>query len=303
MGHIKKFFKKIVGFSSNQEIIKHNYKQLNLSPGCFGLSSTKHLDQNITISLTTYSKRIFDVYLVIESIFQQTIKPNRVILWLAKEEFKDQKLPIKLTNLCERGLEIKYCKDIKSYKKLIPALQSFPKDVIITIDDDMIYPDDFIENMLNAYKKDPGKIYCYRGRYMGINRFGKFQKYSKWRIINNDESSSFLIIPNGIGGILYPPNCFHPDIFKEDLFLAMAPKGDDIWFKTMSLLNGYKCKVIPVEAPFFEKFVVIESSQDIALYHGNISSHENIKQLKKVFNYYNIDPKKISGDVFSKDGL
>ena len=79
----------------------------------------KKNNNNITVSLTTFGKRIDDVYLAIESIAKQTLKPNRVILWLSKDEFFNKKLPITLTNLQKRGLEIKYCKDLKSYNKII----------------------------------------------------------------------------------------------------------------------------------------------------------------------------------------
>jgi hypothetical protein len=297
MGHLKKFFKKIVSFSTRQQLVEQTYRQLHLTPGCHGVTDQKYFEQDITISLTTYSKRIFDVYLVIESIFQQTLKPNKVILWLAEDEFKNKKLPLKLTRLTDRGLEIKFCKDIKSYKKLIPTLQQFPEDIIITIDDDVIYPDDFLENMINSYSHNPDNVYCYRARYINFRGSGKFKKYRDWKIINKPAEASYEIIPNGIGGILYPPNCFHEDILKEDLFMSLAPKGDDIWFKTSTFLKGYKCQVIPIESSFFEKFVVIESSQDIALYHGNISSHTNNEQIKKVFKHYGIDAHKLKNGI------
>ena len=61
-------------------------------------------------------------------------------------------------------LEVRYCKDIRSYKKLIPALRSYPDDAIITIDDDAIYHIDLIEKLVNSYIKDPQFIYFNRGR-------------------------------------------------------------------------------------------------------------------------------------------
>jgi hypothetical protein len=43
------------------------------------------------------------------------------------------------------------------------------------------------------------------------------------------------ILPLGVGSILYPPNAFHEDCTRPDLFLELSPTGDDIWFKFMTL--------------------------------------------------------------------
>lgn len=93
----------------------------------------------MTISLTTFGKRIQDVFLAIESIGFQSLKAGRVVLWLAEDEFQDSRLPLSLNRLVERGLTVNYYEDIKQYKKLIPSLKSYPNDIIITIDDDMLY--------------------------------------------------------------------------------------------------------------------------------------------------------------------
>jgi len=265
------------------------YRQLSIEKGCFGLSDKKLFEQDVIISLTTYNKRIFDVFLTIESLFQQTVKANRIILWLARDEFQENSLPIKLLSLKKRGLEIRFCDDLKSYKKLIPTLELFPEAIIVTVDDDIIYPDDFLENMLNAYKENPKQVYCYRARVFSFNLIGNLKPYMKWKLASSSNSSSLSILPNGVGGVLYFPGCFHDSILDRDVFMKLSPKGDDIWFKAMTLLKGIKCSVIFIEKPFFEKFITIESGQDIALYHSNISSKENIKQIRAVFEYLKLD--------------
>ena len=71
-------------------------------------------------------------YDTIESIMEQTMKANRIILWL-DYSFEKQPLPKALQLLQKRGLEIEYCKDIRSYKKLIPALKKslFPLQIYV----------------------------------------------------------------------------------------------------------------------------------------------------------------------------
>ena len=47
-----------------------------------GIVDTKYCDHEIIVSLTTYGKRFYDVAITIESIMEQTMKANRIILWI-----------------------------------------------------------------------------------------------------------------------------------------------------------------------------------------------------------------------------
>ena len=294
MSHFKRSITKLLRPEMAVSATEYAYRMLSLEKDCMGINRKAYLDKEVILSLTTYNKRIFDVALTIESLFQQTIKANRIILWLAEDEFMGRDLPVKLTKLIDRGLEIRYCEDLKSYKKLIPTLALFPEALIVTVDDDIIYPDVFLENLINAHKENPSYILCYRARQFSFNWMGKLRPYMKWKIASHKQAAALSILPNGIGGILYYPGCFDKQVSRKDLFMKLAPKGDDLWFKAMTLLKGVKCKVVPIERPFFEKFVVIQSGQDIALYHNNISSRENIQQLKQVFAYLKLDLKELN---------
>ena len=87
-------------------------------------------------------------------MLHQTIKPNKIILWLDQTAYNTyESIPIALHRQEARGLEIRLCEDIKSYTKLVPALINFPNAVIISVDDDIIYPIDFVERLYRAYKK------------------------------------------------------------------------------------------------------------------------------------------------------
>lgn len=248
----------------------------------------KNKKNQILVSLTTYSKRIDDVYLTIESLFRQTLKPNKIILWLAEDEFNQNNIPIILKKLESKGLEIGFCKDLKSYKKLIPTLKEYPNDIIITVDDDVIYPYDFIENLYREYLKNKNYVYFYRGHKITFNKNKKVQNYSEWIGDYQNNNPSYLTLPTGIGGILYPPKCFDNDILREEIFMELAPSADDIWFKAMTLKNRTKCKKIKINKKFEKKFINLEDDQDIALSKINVGKNQNDIQLKAVFDYYNL---------------
>ena len=254
-----------------------------------GITNELYNTESFTISLTTYDKRIFDVYLTIESIMQQTLKANRIVLWLAEEEFDPNNIPETLKFQQKRGLTIKFCKDIRSYKKLIPSLKEYPNDVIITIDDDVIYNIDLLEKMIRSYQNDPQYIYFNRGHLITFNKNGSIAPYKYWKWQTNETRPSHLYMPTGVGGVLYPPGSFNEEVFNEEIFMTLCRSGDDIWFKAMSYLNNKQAKRIKTKSNLGEDYIENVKMQDIALAQINNGKNQNDEQLKYVFAHYNID--------------
>ena len=246
-----------------------------------GISNDKYCDNDIIVSLTTYGRRFYDVYLAIESIMQQSMKPNRIVLWLA-DEMKNENIPQVLRNQQNRGLEIRYCKDIRSYTKLIPSLKEFSSSAIITIDDDYLYHFDLIENLVNAHRKNHNLIYCAWAYRIKLNKNKKFEKYAKWGK-NPYYDISPLNFPRGVGGILYPPHCFSQEVFNEQVFTDICKYADDVWFKAMALLNGVMSQKI-----FTHNNLKNNNAQYTSLSLINIDNEMNDVQLKAVFDKYNL---------------
>jgi hypothetical protein len=244
-------------------------------------------ENDLIVSLTTYGKRIFDMFLVIESIAKQTVKPSKVILWLDENEFDSENIPLILKKQQVRGLEIKFCENIKSYKKLIPTILMHPNSQILTLDDDIIYPYDLIECMLKDSEKNPNCIIANLIHEITFKK-GVLNKYKSWELISQTESASFLVFPVGAGGVLYPSNAFHSDVCNIKKFTSLAPHGDDIWFKAMSILNQVKSKRCSDSRIFKDRIVKIERSQDIGLFHYNLNGGRNDEQIKNVFENYRI---------------
>ena len=63
-----------------------------------GLNTTEQRPRKIIASLTSYPARINIVPYVIASILNQTMKPDKIILWLGNDRFPDEKLPPFLTS-------------------------------------------------------------------------------------------------------------------------------------------------------------------------------------------------------------
>ncbi len=205
------------------------------------VAKAKVLDINpsphVVVSLTSYGYRIKQTApIAVASLLRQSVAPDKIILWLAHGE----KVPSLLRGLGRYGLEIRYCEDLKSYKKLIPALEEYPSSVIITADDDVEYPEDWLSKLLAVHKKNPGAILTHRARYITVTERGTPSPYEEWPLINKNPKNNHLILPNGIGGVLYPPNSLSKEVFNKDLFMELAPSGDDLWFWAMGELKNTK---------------------------------------------------------------
>jgi len=167
-------------------------------------------------------------------------------------------------------------------------LTAFPSSVIITIDDDCLYHFDLIENLVNAYRKNPKMIYCTRMHRMKFINRSKLDKYKKWIWNYEDFDTSPLNFPTGVGGVLYPPNCFNNEVFNENVFLDICKYADDVWFKAMALLNNTSSQRIFIHNKGDGDLIPTVNIEDTQLSNINIAKSLNDIQLKAVFSKYNL---------------
>ena len=249
----------------------------------------------VIISLTSYGRRV-DTSLpyVLISLLKQTRLPDRIVVWLDRS-WADENLPKKLLGFKKNGVEFNYCEDYKSYKKLIPALSEYPKDIIITCDDDLFYDKHMVERLLNAHEKYPNTICCQLAH--GIRYCGeKLQPYNQWdeEIYDVDKN----VFPLGGSVCLYKKDFLYKDVVNYDLAKELCPKADDVWFFFMGLLKGSKRYVLP-----YTKDCVIPLDAFYQFFHrgaslmeDNLSQGMNDKQISTVMEHYSVNSKMISGN-------
>ena len=255
-----------------------------------GVTSEKYCDHDIIVSLTTYSKRLYEVHLTIESIMEQTMKANKIILWL-DYSLQNKPLPKALLLLQKRGLEIQYCEDIRSYKKLIPTLEQYPNDAIITIDDDLIYEFDLLENLITPYIENKSYIYCHRYHKMSFDSKGNLLPYAQWKWQDNKTEAHVLNFPTSGAGTLFPPNSLDPEVFNKNVFMDICKYADDVWFKAMALKKGTLVKKVYSHSKTSEEYMENPNNQDIGLFNINVHGESlNDKQINDVFTKYNLYP-------------
>ena len=193
-------------------------------------------NENLIVTLTSWKGRINLISKNLERLLNNTIKPKKLILNLAKEEFPRQnlELPQEILKLLKnyKNFEIFWVeKNNNVFKKLIPTLNRFQNDLIITVDDDILYPYNSIENMLKCYKKYGGNIPV---------SFGP--KSTDWNI-----KGKYIHSHYGAGSIVkykYYNNKID-ELYKntaEDRINKGIKTQDDLLYTYAALLNGYMYK-------------------------------------------------------------
>lgn len=251
---------------------------------CSKIGISGNTDLRLIVSLTSYPPRIKDSYYCLKSLLTQSLKPDKVILWLSAEEFcnKEADLPIKIKRLKKRGLTIAWCNNLYSYKKLIPALENYSDATIVTADDDVYYSKNWLKDLVANYDKDAKEVVCYRAAKIYIDD-GKIEReyVSKGSLYRRP---TFLHQQTGVGGVLYPPNCFYKDVTNDKKFIELADKNDDLWFWIMCVLGGYKIKIINNNS---FKLYYIGNTQRVSLTQINDNGKKLYYiQLKQLINEY-----------------
>lgn len=193
----------------------------------------------LIVSLTSTPWRMYDLHYTLHSLLAQSLKPDKVVLWLGRELFPrgDADVPQAVLALRERGLEIEYCHDVRSYTKLVPALAMYPEDTIVTADDDIYYERDWLERLFIRHDSVSGlHITSALSRRVTLDGDG-VELYSRWPLVGGGAPAVGLL-PMGVAGVVYPPHSLHPEVMDEDMFLALAPSADDLWLWAMAARAG-----------------------------------------------------------------
>lgn len=192
------------------------------------------LNAPLIVSLTSYPPRFPTLALTLRSLSRQSVQPDRIILWLDAGD--DALLPRDVTD--QSNIEIRICPPWRSFKKLVPTVQLAPDAYVVTADDDVYYPVDWLKKLADAAQSG-ATVACLRAHRVVVSH-GAPEGYESWQHNLEMPETGPLVFPTGVSGVIYAPNVFHADVTRDDLFMKLAPSADDIWLYWMHRLQGSK---------------------------------------------------------------
>jgi hypothetical protein len=228
------------------------------------------LPGELIVSLTSYGPRLGTIAKTLKCLLTQSCQPDRVILWIGHADAA--RLPPEVSALTAAGLEIRTTDDIGPYTKIIPALHAFPRAFIMTADDDLFYPRDWAEGLVNGYR-DPHIIPCYRAHEIVFEAPNHPKRYALWRHHVPCRKVSDNYFATGVGGVLYPPGCFAPEVLDRELFLRICPGADDVWLYWMARRNGVTYQTVGKR----RELVTWDGTQEVGLVNSNWGQGNDLK--------------------------
>ena len=163
---------------------------------CHRLKSGTNQKPQYIVTLTSHGNRLKETApYAIATLLNQSVMPDRIILWLAH----GTTIPSILKKLTKYGVEIRFCEDVGQHTKLVPALKAFPNDILVTADDDVFYPVNWFEQLRSAYLNDPGKIYTHRAHEIGLDENNNITPYNDWHFsVKKTEKPRALFQPGWV---------------------------------------------------------------------------------------------------------
>jgi hypothetical protein len=193
--------------------------------------------RELIVSLTSYPKRFSTLHFTLKCLLTQSVRPDRVILWIAEADRAS--LPESVNALQRDGLEIRFCDDLRSFKKIIPTLSAFPEADIATADDDLYFCSDWLKELIEAAERFPGRVISHRLHRLVLTGDARgVLPYREWPKDIVDQTEDPRNFATGGAGALYPANCLHPDVLDCDAFMRLCPEADDVWLYWMARRNG-----------------------------------------------------------------
>lgn len=247
-------------------------------------------DDGMVVSLTSIPSRINTLWMTLDSIFSQTVRPDVILLVLSELDFPSgiEGLPESLTRLRQYGLRIVFEPDnLLCHKKYRHAFTHYPDATVITVDDDCYYRRDTISRLVELSRKYPGTV-C--ANVAAVIDMDHFHEYKTWKKSTRERGNDAFLVATGFAGVLYPAHIFDESVLDVNTLRRLSPRADDLWLKACELVRGIRVSC----GSYCPKPVTIIGSQTISLRRTNKGSrHLNDVQWKALDEHFKLREKLI----------
>jgi len=250
----------------------------------FSKASIVSAQSGVMVSMTSHGDRLATVYATIESIGRGRCKPSRLVLWIDDLAVFNQ-LPASLRRLQQRGLVVQFSENFGPHTKYFPVLESEPlPNVLVTADDDILYPSQWLEILVREHLRSPDLVVCFRAHRVGLTGTG-LMPYAHWPQCTATKPS-FLHFATGVSGVIYPKRYLECLKLAGRGFVSCTPRNDDVWLYTIAVRNRFQIRQIfsyPIH------FLHYPQSQKMALQNENVFGGENDTQIANTFQTDDLD--------------
>jgi hypothetical protein len=232
------------------------------------------------VTVTTHGRRVSQAHVALESIGRGSVRPARLVLWLDDEQIY-RSLPKPLKRLKRRGLEV--ILDHNSYgvhTKYFPYLMSKGDHRIpmVTADDDVIYPREWLAGLQDAHERFPHDVVCYRAHRIGVEG-ASLTPYTTW-VPCSDGHVGVANLGTSVSGQLFPAEFLDAIKARGEGFRDLAPYADDLWLHACTVAQGIATRQIPQDSITFP---YVPGTQTVGLHVANVWGGGNDAAVAKLY--------------------
>lgn len=192
---------------------------------------------NLTVNITTTYNRLDLCSQTVWSLLNQSILPPKIVIWVSREAYLiDQGIDreprwAQELNKLRNIIEFRWTANTGPYRKLFPALDAASDDqIIVYADDDTIYKENWLNLLISKFREhNEEKIVASRIRISKRNLFGYHKTYMLWPIAKKEVELNSDYLITGVGGAILKKNHIKEEFRKNQDYLTICPKCDDLW--------------------------------------------------------------------------
>ena len=214
----------------------------------------------VYVNFTTYPKRESAAVKMLTHFKKQLIKPDKIICWLAVDEYGGKNIPNSLKPFVKEGfIEVRWTREnLYGFKRYSIFKENTDYIYNIFIDDDILYDVNLVKDLYKSARKFKDKVICYCGYAFDYVNTEVSIKDIKENVpeYNNAYLSGFSCIP---------PKVFPIEMFEyERQRKQINPKSDDDWI--CAWLLKYKIPIILLHSRKYYNWVTISGTRENGIF-------------------------------------
>lgn len=217
--------------------------------------------QRVVVGLTTLPSRIDHLRPTLAALLDQSEPADELVVVLpprSLREDRDYVVPPWL-EAAEAITVLRTPRDEGPASKLLPLLrrERDPDTLLVAVDDDVLYPRDFLQTLLAAHERDPDAALGFRGWDLPPS-----MDWHETRTLYgpSQESARDVDVLTGTWGLAVRPGFFDDEVHSREGWPSEAFTVDDIWFSGHLAKRGVQRVLVPCSVPPLTRRVAKKSS-------------------------------------------
>jgi len=178
----------------------------------------------------------------VKSVLDQSLRPGEVVVnWPRRSLRTKSEYP--LPPAMPDGVVVNRCDDVGPATKLLPTMARANDRALIVVDDDVVYPYEFVETLMAASHSMPDAAIGLRGWRIDANRNPRSYQHTYCTAITRPEPVDILL---GTWGYLLPPGALDDAVHDFSGWPDAVRWVDDVWISGHLAKRGVARYVVPL---------------------------------------------------------